>query len=117
MNINEIKLSFNNREQDKYYFSSTLNGEIENDPGRTSIYNYEVKGENAPLRLRDSSGQKLKSSSLDLYLERQFKGNQTLVFDLVGSYHDSRVGNTMRYEQNDQVLDHFESSREGINTR
>lgn len=113
MNINEIKLSFNNREQDKYYFSSTLNGEIENDPGRTSIYNYEVKGENAPLRLRDSSGQKLKSSSLDLYLERQFKGNQTLVFDLVGSYHDSRVENTMRYEQNDQVLDHVNSSREG----
>ncbi len=113
MNNNQIKLSFNNREQDKYYFSSTLNGEIRSDPGRTSIYNYEVKGENAPLRLRDSSGQKLKSSSLDLYLERQFKGNQALVFNLVGSYHDSRVENTMRYEQNDQLSDNLNSSREG----
>ena len=113
MNSNQIKLNYNNREQDKYYFSSTLSGEVKNNPGCTSIYNYEVKGENSPLLLKDSSGQKLKSSSLDLYLERQFKGNQTLVFNLVSSYHDSRVENTMKYEQNDQLFDNLNSSREG----
>ncbi|WP_099292311.1 MULTISPECIES: carboxypeptidase-like regulatory domain-containing protein [unclassified Butyricimonas] len=113
MNRNQIKLNYNNRVQDKYYFNSTLSGEIKSNPGCTSIYNYEIKGESAPLRLRDSSGQKLKSSSLDLYLERQFKGNQTFVFNLVGSYHDSRVENTMRYEQNDQLLDDLNSSRKG----
>lgn len=94
MNCNKITLNYNNRERDKYYFSGTLSGEIRNNPGRTSIYNYEVKGENTSLLLRDSVGQKLKSSSLDLYWERQFKGGRTLVCNLVGSYHDSRIQNS-----------------------
>lgn len=69
-------------------------------PGRIDVYHSEVKGENVPLIIKDSSGQKLKNSSLDLYFERQFADKQTLVLNLVGSYYDSNNGQTMKYEQN-----------------
>ena len=112
-NSNNIKLNYNNRERNKYFFSSTLSGNIRNNPGRTSVYSYQENGEDAPLSVRDSFGQKLKNSSLDLYLERQFKGDQTLVFNLVGSYHDSRLENIMKYEQNDELLNLLNSTRKG----
>lgn len=112
-NSNNIKLNYNNRERNKYFFSSTLSGNIRNNPGRTSVYSYQENGEDAPLSVRDSFGQKLKNSSLDLYLERQFKGDQTLVFNLVGSYHDSQLENIMKYEQNDELLNLLNSTRKG----
>lgn len=112
-NYNTLALNYNNREQDKYYFNSTLSGRIWNRPGRVSNYNYEVKDESFPLLVRDSFSENYKESSLDLYLERQFKGNRTFIFNVVGTYHDSELGNIMRYEQNGNLLNVINPSREG----
>ena len=103
-NNNKIGLNYNNRERGKYYFNSTWSGSIENTPGRTHVYRNEVKGEDIPLIVKDSSGKNLKNSSLDLYFERQFKNDKTLVLNVVGSYYDLDNGQTMRYEQNGDLL-------------
>ena len=57
-----------------------------------------------PIRLLDANAQQEHNPALDLYYQRELPHQQTMVFNLVGSYYRTQTERTYQEQQNSQLL-------------
>lgn len=108
----KLNVSFNYSlmEQDKYFFNVALRNRFNHEPNNytdrnSTIYSPDSK---LPIRVSDKTDSKFNIPSLDLYFQRNLQNDQLIIFNVVGTYIDSR--NERRYNewQNEiQITDIF----------
>ncbi|MBB4035891.1 hypothetical protein GGR21_001786 [Dysgonomonas hofstadii] len=87
-----LALNYSLQETDKYMFNAVLRYNYEDTPkefsDRTSMIH--ASDSDDPLQISDHSTWRGKTPSLDLYYQRNLKNDQLLIFNIVGTYIDSR---------------------------
>lgn len=99
-------LNYSLVEKDKYFFNAQLRYNDGNTPfayeDRKSTIT--TSDHTAPTSIYDHSTERRKSPALDLYFQHNMKGEQSVIFNVVGTYIDSK--NTRIYqEQKDNTLE------------
>jgi len=87
-----VALNYSLIETDKYMFNATLRNRYAYAPNqfsnrRSTIYSSDGS---APLSILDESSVRSNTPSLDLYFQRNLKNDQLLIFNVVGTYIDSK---------------------------
>lgn len=85
-------LNYNLNEPDKYLFNARFRFRYNDSPNdysnrESTIYSSD---NNTPLSIIDHSASRSKSPSLDLYYQHNLKKDQMIIFNMVGTYIDSR---------------------------
>lgn len=99
-------LNYSLVEKDKYFFNVQLRYNDENTPfayedRKSTIMTSDLT---SPISIYDHSTERRKSPALDLYFQHNMKGEQSVIFNVVGTYIDSK--NTRIYqEQKDNILE------------
>lgn len=86
-------------EQDKYFLNIVLRNRYNDEPNNyndrnSTIYSPDVKW---PILVSDKTNSTTKIPSLDLYFQRNLKNDQLIIFNVVGTYIDSK--NNRRYNE------------------
>ena len=94
-----VALNYSLNEADKYMFNATLRNNYQKTPNQFSDRNSMIysSDNNNPLSISDHSTWRSYSPSLDLYYQRNLKNDQLLIFNLVGTYIDSK--STRSYQE------------------
>ncbi|WP_029906277.1 carboxypeptidase-like regulatory domain-containing protein [Prevotella sp. 10(H)] len=100
-----VALNYNLNEPDKYQFNAILRNNYQNTPQqytdrRSAIYSSD---NSIPLSIFDHSTWRSSNTSLDLYYQRNLKNDQLIIFNVVGTYMDSKSTRTYQ-ERRDQDL-------------
>lgn len=95
----DFSLNYNIQEADKYLFNARFRNRNYNMPNGDSDRNGTIStGSNPdPLYIYDHSTSKSNTPSLDLYYQQNLKNKQMLIFNIVGTYIDSK--NTRLYQE------------------
>lgn len=90
-NVN-VSLNYSLLEADKYLFNVTLRNRYFYEPNNfTNRRSTTISSDgSAPLSILDESSSKSNTPSLDLYYQRNLKNDQLLIFNVVGTYIDSK---------------------------
>lgn len=107
-----LAFNYNLNETDKYLFNATFRLKYNDTPREfTDRESTILSSENKhPLKVLDHSTWKSNTPSLDLYYQRKLKNDQLLIFNVVGTYIDSR--STRLYQesmQNELITDIYSS--------
>lgn len=94
-----VALNYSLNEADKYMFNATLRNNYQKTPNQFSDRNSMIysSDNNNPLSISDHSTWRSYAPSLDLYYQRNLKNDQLLIFNLVGTYIDSK--STRSYQE------------------
>lgn len=85
-----LNLNYSYQEPEKYLFNATLRYHQSNNPHMDFIGKlYNMQQEDDVVGMIDKSSEKYYRPALDLYYQRNLKNDQTLVFNVVGTYTDS----------------------------
>ena len=99
---------------DKYYLNATFRGNFMNTPNSYSDRRSTVfSNGNDPVSISDLSTEKSNSPSLDVYYQRNLKNDQTLVFNVVGTYIDTENSRTYLENKNDELITDIISNIKG----
>jgi len=99
-----LNATYSFMEPDKRLFKATFRYNHDNMPHRDFIgYLYNVADPNDRVYMIDNSGDNGSRPSLDLYYQENLRNNQTLVFNLVGTY-NSTTYNRFYQESRDENL-------------
>ncbi len=100
----KASIKYSLTEADRYFFSATLLNKFNDVPNQFSDRQGYATTSNSEKRtfFRDFSTWKENAPSLDLYYQRNLKKNQLLIFNLVGTYIDSKNRHNY-YESIDNV--------------
>jgi len=99
-------LNYSLMEKDKYFFNAQLRYTFNNFPSayedrKSKLYTSDSE---TPLSIYDHSTEKSNSPALDLYYQQNLKNNQSLIFNIVGTYINTK--NTRIYqEQREDVME------------
>ncbi|MCD8193588.1 MAG: carboxypeptidase-like regulatory domain-containing protein [Tannerellaceae bacterium] len=92
MNWEGINANYSYQEPDKYLFNATFRMNFNNQPRYDYIGNlYNMANREDFVYVVDKSSQKYKTPALDLYYQHSLKNDQTLVFNVVGTYNYSNT--------------------------
>lgn len=101
-----VALNYSLNETDKYMFNATLRNNYQKTPNQFSDRNsiiYSSDNDNNPLSISDHSTWRSYSPSLDLYFQRNLKNDQLLIFNVVGTYIDSKSTRLYQERRNDML--------------
>lgn len=92
-------LNYSLMDKDNYFFNATLRYNYYDIPNAYSDRNSKLytSNNNVPLVISDHSTENTKSPALDLYFQKNLKNDQFLIFNVVGTYIDTR--NTRHYQE------------------
>jgi hypothetical protein len=96
-NVN-ASLNYNLQETDKYLFNVRFRNNYNYTPNDFNDRISTICQNNSPLSIYDHTSAYSNSPSLDIYYQRNLKNNQLLIFNMVGTYIDSK--NTRTYQEN-----------------
>ncbi|SHF85738.1 TonB-dependent receptor [Dysgonomonas macrotermitis] len=92
-------LNYSLMDKDNYYFNATFRYIYGDTPNAYSDRNSKIETSynSVPLSISDHSTENSKSPALDLYFQKDLKNGQLLIFNVVGTYIDSK--NTRLYQE------------------
>ncbi|MCD7973082.1 MAG: carboxypeptidase-like regulatory domain-containing protein [Candidatus Azobacteroides sp.] len=101
-----MRLNYNLSETDKYLFNATFRYNLQDTPEEFTNRNSIITSSdgNTPLSVSDLSSWKSKAPSLDLYYQHNLQKNQLLIFNLVGTYIDSKSIRQYQEKQEEILL-------------
>ena len=90
-NVLNLNLSYNLYEVDKYMLNIRLKDNLYDSPNEYSNREGEMyeTGIETPYQFKDLSSSHSNSPSLDIYFERKLKNDQSIIFNVVGTYIDT----------------------------
>lgn len=100
-----MNVNYSYQEPEKYLFSASFRYWRNNDPIHTyrgTLYN--VENPDDRVSMNDLTEELRHRPALDLYYQRDMKNNQTLVFNVVGTYNGSSSLRTYQESRGDEVL-------------
>jgi hypothetical protein len=109
-----LKAGYSYMEPDKRMFNVAFRYWSDNTPNQDyngSLYN--VADPSDRVRMLDKSTDKSHRPSLDLYYQENLKNNQTLVFNLVGTYNQSSFSRIYQESRNGNILTDINNTAEG----
>ncbi|WP_245871980.1 TonB-dependent receptor [Dysgonomonas massiliensis] len=109
-----LSLNYTLHDADNYLFNARFRNRLEDNPYSFTdrISTITPSDGSTPLDIVDHSSWKSNSPSLDLYFQKNLKNKQLIIFNVVGTYIDSK--STRLYtEQNESVLDEIFSDIRG----
>ncbi|MDD2436507.1 MAG: TonB-dependent receptor [Massilibacteroides sp.] len=109
-----LNLNYSYQEPDKYLFNATLRYS-NNDQSHIDYIGklYNLDQSNDIVHMQDKSKEKNNRPALDLYYQRNLKHEQTLVFNLVGTYNKSQSERIYQESRNEQLLTDIHNRTEG----
>jgi len=98
-----VALNYSLNETDKYMFNATFRNSYQKTPNEFTDRNSVIHSSdnNNPLSVSDHTSWKNYSPSLDLYYQRNLKNDQLLIFNVVGTYIDSKSTRLYQERRND----------------
>lgn len=103
-NLN-LSLNYNLQEADKYLLNVRVRNKLNDTPNefenRTS--SLKVSGSDIPLSIIDSSSSWVNSPSLDIYFQKNLKKDQLLIFNMVGTYMNSKNDRLYQESREDEI--------------
>ncbi|MDD4516436.1 outer membrane beta-barrel protein [Massilibacteroides sp.] len=109
-----LNLNYSYQEPDKYLFNATFRYHQTNNPHldyKGKLYN--MQQENDVVDMIDKTAEKYYRPALDLYYQRNLKNDQTLVFNLVGTYMNSNSERIYRESKAEEMLTDVNNRTEG----
>lgn len=104
---NQLNLALNYSlvETDKYLFNATFRNRYYDEPNvfTNRISTIHSSDGSAPLSILDESASKSNTPSLDLYYQRNLKNDQLLIFNVVGTYIDSKSTRLYQERREDEL--------------
>ena len=103
-NLN-MALNYKLSETDKYLFNATFRYNYQDTPNQFSDRNSTLYSSDnkTPLSISDHSTWRNNSPSLDLYYQRNLKNDQLIIFNVVGTYLDSRSSRLYQETRGDKL--------------
>lgn len=100
-----LNLNYSYQEPDKYFFNATFRYYQSNNPHMDfngKLYN--MAREDDVVDMIDEEDSKYYRPALDLYYQRNLKNDQTLVFNVVGTYNKSNSTRVYQESRNEELL-------------
>lgn len=104
---NNLNLNYNYMQPDKSFFSVSLRTNFTFQPFGKDYYSSMLYPESHPeqaVLMKDKTRCWENAPSLDLYYQRSLKNNQNIIFNVVGTYINSRNERSYTEARNDEVL-------------
>lgn len=104
-------LNYSLIEKDKYFFNAQLRYTRNDFPNgfedrKSKLYTSDSE---IPLNIFDHTVEKGNSPALDLYFQQNLKNNQSLIFNVVGTYIDTDSRRTYQEKQNNDLITDIQS--------
>lgn len=96
-------LNYNLQETDKYLFNVRFRNNYMDSPNEFDDRKSTLIQENSKLSIYDHATSRSNSPSLDIYYQRNLKKDQLLIFNLVGTYIDSKNTRIYQESRNDNI--------------
>lgn len=109
----ELTLNYRNMKKEKYDFNITLKDKFGRTPELYHGRDMRTVGGTGLIRVNDFSRNRGQTPSLDVYFERSLKNDQLFVFNLVGTYFDTRAESSSTYRKNDSLVNRLEAMVNG----
>ena len=108
-----ISLNYNLQEADKYLFNVRLRNNYNKTPNSFSDRASIIYQADDKLSVKDNTSTKANVPSLDLYYQTNLKNNQILIFNVVGTYLNTKNARTYQEEESNVLVTDIYSNING----
>ena len=114
MNWNYMQMNYNYQQGKEWFFNATLRANINGNPKQNfNSYLYPTNNPSNGVHMTDRSSSWERRPSLDLYYQRNFKNQQSLILNVVGTYMDSNSKRHYKEMQDTETLTDLFSNVDG----